>query len=65
MTFATVWRTRVPEASRLTWSLSDGEDHPMARAGEFDALHRMHALSGGIVGVDRGEVVDTREVVAA
>jgi hypothetical protein len=98
MTYMTVWRTRVPEASVadllavreeaiaeaqrlcpellraqlvrladgewfdvLTWSVADGEDRLMARAADFDALHRMHALSGDILGADRGEVVHTRE----
>jgi hypothetical protein len=49
----------------LTWSVPDGEDRLMARESEFDVLHRMHALIGEIVGVDRGEVVHTREVVPA
>lgn len=48
----------------LTWSVADGEDRLMARESEFDALHRMHALSGEIVGVDRGEVLRSREAVA-
>lgn len=93
MTFVTVWRARVPEASVadllavrdeaiaeaqqlcpqmlradlvrlpdgdwfdiLTWSVADGEDRLMAQQAEFDALHRMHALIGEVVGVDRGEV---------
>lgn len=41
----------------LTWSCPDGEERLMARAAEFDALHRMHALLADAEQVGRGEVV--------
>ena len=40
----------------LTWSAPDGEEQLMARAGEFDALHRMHGLLEEAEQVGRGEV---------
>jgi hypothetical protein len=49
----------------ITWSVADGEDQLMAREGEFDALNRLHALMGEVVGVDRGEVRHSRGAVAA
>ena len=41
----------------LTWSAPDGEERLMARAEEFDALHRMHSLLEDAEPVGRGEVV--------
>lgn len=41
----------------LTWTVPDGEERLMARAGEFDALHRMHAFLADAEQVGRGEVV--------
>lgn len=41
----------------LTWSVSDGEERLMARADEFDALHRMHGLLQDAEQVGRGQVV--------
>ncbi|MGF1645524.1 MAG: hypothetical protein ACFCVF_01155 [Kineosporiaceae bacterium] len=49
----------------ITWSVADGEDRLMAREGEFDALNRLHALMGEVIGVDRGEVRHSRGAVAA
>ena len=43
----------------LTWSAPDGEEQLMARAGEFDALHRMHGLLEGAEQVGRGEVASS------
>ena len=40
----------------LTWSAPDGEEQLMARADEFDALHRMHALLQDAEQVGRGVV---------
>jgi hypothetical protein len=41
----------------LRWAVPDGEERLMARAAEFDALHRMHACLEGAEQVGRGEVV--------
>lgn len=41
----------------LTWSVADGEERLMARADEFDALHRMHSFLDDAEPVGRGEVV--------
>jgi hypothetical protein len=41
----------------LTWSVVDGEERLMAKADEFEALHRMHALLEDAEAVGRGEVV--------
>lgn len=41
----------------LTWSSADGEEHLMARAEEFDALHAMHALLEDAEQVGRGEIM--------
>ena len=41
----------------LTWSVPDGEERLMARAEEFDLLHRMHGLLEEAGAVGRGEVV--------
>lgn len=41
----------------LTWSVPDGEERLMARADEFDALHRMHGLLEDAEAVGRGQVV--------
>jgi len=40
----------------LTWTAADGEERLMARADEFDALHRMHGLLEDAEQVGRGEV---------
>jgi hypothetical protein len=41
----------------LTWRVPDGEERLMARADEFDALHRMHAFLEEAEPIGRGEVV--------
>ena len=41
----------------LTWSAADGEERLMARAEEFDALHRMHGFLSDAEQVGRGELV--------
>jgi hypothetical protein len=41
----------------LTWSVVDGEERLMAKADEFEALHRMHAFLEDAEAVGRGEVV--------
>ncbi len=41
----------------LTWSAPDGEERLLARAEEFDALNRMHALLEEAEAVGRGQVV--------
>ena len=41
----------------LTWSVADGEERLMAKAEEFDALHRMHGYLESAEQVGRGEVV--------
>lgn len=41
----------------LRWSVPDGEERLMARAEEFDALHRMHAFLEDAEQLGRGEVV--------
>ena len=40
----------------LTWSVPDGEERLMARAGEFRELHAMHDLMEDVEAVGRGEV---------
>ena len=42
-----------------TCNCPDGEEHLMARAAEFDALHTMHALLEDAEQVARREVVST------
>ena len=41
----------------LTWDAADGEERLMARAGEFDALNRMHSFMADAAPVGRGAVV--------
>ncbi len=41
----------------LTWNAPDGEEQLMARADDFDALHRMHSFLESAEQVGRGEVV--------
>jgi hypothetical protein len=41
----------------LTWGVSDGEERLMAKAEQFDALHRMHGYLEDAEQVGRGEVV--------
>ena len=41
----------------LRWTVSDGEERLMARAEEFDALHRMHGFLVDAEQLGRGEVV--------
>jgi len=41
----------------LTWSTPDGEERLLARAGEFEALNRMHDLLADAEPVGRGKVV--------
>lgn len=41
----------------LRWRVPDGEERLMARAAEFDALHRMHAFLEEAEPIGRGEVV--------
>ena len=41
----------------LRWSVPDGEERLMARAEEFDALHRMHGYLEDAEPIGRGEVV--------
>jgi hypothetical protein len=41
----------------LRWRVPDGEERLMARADEFDALHRMHAYLAEAAPIGRGEVV--------
>ena len=40
----------------LTWSVADGEERLMAKADQFDALHRMHGYLGDAEQVGRGAV---------
>lgn len=41
----------------LIWSAPDGEEQLMARADNFDALHRMHSFLHNAEQVGRGEVL--------
>lgn len=41
----------------LTWRVPDGEERLMAKADQFDALHRMHGFLESAEQVGRGEVV--------
>jgi hypothetical protein len=43
----------------LTWSVADGEERLMAKAEQFDALHRMHGYLEDAEQVGRGEVVES------
>jgi len=41
----------------LTWSVADGEERLMAKADQFDSLHRMHGYLESAEQVGRGQVV--------